>query len=363
MKTTRLLLILLCLTAAHAAEMTVRLNRIPAKGAAVLMLYDDPAAFADLRDPVYSARLDSSVSTLRPGLPNGKYALAVYADENRNGRLDRNFIGIPSEAIGFANGYSPKGPPVFSRAQVQLQGDRRLRVDIELEKPLGPRGRIGAGIGFLSRSGPYRETDAVDILPIPILTYTGERFQLLGLRAQYSLLRNGPVRLAATAQLRTGAYEEDDSPVFRGMGDRDLTLMAGMALRTDLYAGLNLSVSAELDALDQIGGSAFGLSLDRPFQLGPIQLTPGAGIRRISSRLAAHDYGVPPSAAQPDRPAYDPGGLILPEIKIGMRAELSERLQLIGVLSVVRLPSAATASPLVEDPFTSGGFAGLVFVF
>ncbi len=360
-----LLLIQPCLTVAmpRGTELTVRLNRAPVKGPAVLMLYDNPAAFADLRDPVCRVRFDSTELTTELDLPPGAYALAVFVDENENGTLDRNFIGIPGEAVGFANGYSPKGPPVFNRSAIQLQAGSRVNVQVELSRPLGPRGRIGAGLGVIGRAGPYRGTDAVDLLPIPVLAYAGERFQLLGLQAQYSLLRSGPVQMAVTARLRTGAYDEEDSPVFRGMGDRDTTLLAGLALRSDLYAGLNLELTAETDALDRVGGSEIALSINRPFQLGSIRLTPGAGVRRISSQFSAHDYGVSSSDARPDRPAYRPGALLIPEIKLSIRSELSERLQLITVLSLEHLPAAATDSPLVEDSFSVGGFAGLNYVF
>ncbi len=36
-------------------------------------------------------------------LPEGRYALAVIHDENMNHKLDRNFIGIPKEGLGFGN--------------------------------------------------------------------------------------------------------------------------------------------------------------------------------------------------------------------------------------------------------------------
>ena len=36
-------------------------------------------------------------------LPPGNYGVAAIHDENRNARLDRNFIGIPKEGFGFAN--------------------------------------------------------------------------------------------------------------------------------------------------------------------------------------------------------------------------------------------------------------------
>jgi len=37
------------------------------------------------------------------GMPPGAYAAQVYFDENDNDELDRSFIGIPQEGIGFSN--------------------------------------------------------------------------------------------------------------------------------------------------------------------------------------------------------------------------------------------------------------------
>jgi uncharacterized protein (DUF2141 family) len=37
------------------------------------------------------------------GLAPGAYAVAVVHDENGNGRLDKNFVGIPSEGYGVSN--------------------------------------------------------------------------------------------------------------------------------------------------------------------------------------------------------------------------------------------------------------------
>lgn len=36
-------------------------------------------------------------------LPPGDYGVVVIHDENRNQKLDRNFLGIPKEGFGFAN--------------------------------------------------------------------------------------------------------------------------------------------------------------------------------------------------------------------------------------------------------------------
>lgn len=40
-------------------------------------------------------------------LPYGELAIALYHDENNNGKIDKNMIGIPTEPYGFSNNYKP----------------------------------------------------------------------------------------------------------------------------------------------------------------------------------------------------------------------------------------------------------------
>ena len=37
------------------------------------------------------------------GVPPGRYAAQAYYDANGNGKADRNFIGMPTELVGFSN--------------------------------------------------------------------------------------------------------------------------------------------------------------------------------------------------------------------------------------------------------------------
>jgi uncharacterized protein (DUF2141 family) len=54
-------------------------------------------------------------------LPAGEYGVAVIHDENRNRRLDRNFLGIPKEGFGFANNpHVGLSAPPFSAAIVHV---------------------------------------------------------------------------------------------------------------------------------------------------------------------------------------------------------------------------------------------------
>lgn len=57
-------------------------------------------------------------------LPPGRYAVAAYHDENGNGDLDTNLVGMPSEGTGFANDPpSSFGLPDFESAALTLGND------------------------------------------------------------------------------------------------------------------------------------------------------------------------------------------------------------------------------------------------
>ena len=54
-------------------------------------------------------------------LPPGRYAVNAFHDENDNGELDTNLVGIPSEGYAFANDPTVTfGPPDFEAAAVTV---------------------------------------------------------------------------------------------------------------------------------------------------------------------------------------------------------------------------------------------------
>lgn len=54
----------------------------------------------------------------------GTYALAVVHDENMNGKLDTNWLGIPTEGYGFSNDVTALlGAPSFSAASFLYNGE------------------------------------------------------------------------------------------------------------------------------------------------------------------------------------------------------------------------------------------------
>ena len=50
----------------------------------------------------------------------GQIAIVVYHDEDGDGELKTGFFWRPKEGFAFSNNYSPKGPPKFSKASINL---------------------------------------------------------------------------------------------------------------------------------------------------------------------------------------------------------------------------------------------------
>ena len=56
--------------------------------------------------PAYNATIDvdgQSVTWRLNDVPYGDYGIAVFHDENKNGKMDKNLLGIPLEPYGFSN--------------------------------------------------------------------------------------------------------------------------------------------------------------------------------------------------------------------------------------------------------------------
>jgi uncharacterized protein (DUF2141 family) len=57
----------------------------------------------------------------------GDYAISAFQDENSNGKLDRNFIGMPKEGVGASNDAKGSfGPPKFDDARFSYKGGLQL---------------------------------------------------------------------------------------------------------------------------------------------------------------------------------------------------------------------------------------------
>ena len=349
----------------NAADLDVRLRNSPDSGTLIFQVYDAADAFGDLRDPAQEFSLPAvgdGVYALED-VSDGEIAVLVYHDENGNGLIDKNFIGIPREPLAISNGYKPKGPPSFARASFDISPDEPMQIDMEIYKVLGERGRVGLGLGVIARSSPYRDSTRNVSQGIPAVTYVGERLQWFGPTLRYGIYGSGKVRLAAAAEYRIGVYEESDSAFLSGLGDRESTMLGGLGLQAELGNGFELEVLYQHDVLDRIGGGMANVRLSRGIPWGTAVFSPQIAYNWLGSDMSNHDFGVPESAATPARPAYRLGSTTSFEAGLGLFVELSEDWRIIVNVAAERLDDRVVDSPIVDDDTVIKGFAVVTYIF
>lgn len=66
------------------------------------------------------------------GLKYGTYAVALFHDEDGNGKLNTNFLGIPREGFGISNNPTLKlSAPKFKNASFALKGDVTIKIGMK----------------------------------------------------------------------------------------------------------------------------------------------------------------------------------------------------------------------------------------
>jgi uncharacterized protein (DUF2141 family) len=70
--------------------------------------------------------------TVELTLEAGTYGITLLDDENANGKIDKNFIGIPKEGFGFSNFFMTKmKKPAFDEFKVDLKTQPRVEIKVK----------------------------------------------------------------------------------------------------------------------------------------------------------------------------------------------------------------------------------------
>ncbi len=98
------------------------------RGQICLSLFSSSRGFPDSKeDAIESQCVKINKNPMRVtfnNLPSKTYAVAVFWDDNEDGQLNRNFLGIPTERFGFSsNPVIQGGPPKFGDSAILVVGD------------------------------------------------------------------------------------------------------------------------------------------------------------------------------------------------------------------------------------------------
>ena len=97
-------------------------------------LYNSKKGFPGKHEEAFASTLKkvtrTNDSVIFENIPYGNYAISIMHDENNNGKLDTNFLGIPKEGVGVSN--NPKigfGGPKFQNSVFILD---RKELDVRI---------------------------------------------------------------------------------------------------------------------------------------------------------------------------------------------------------------------------------------
>lgn len=110
-------------SAAQTGSLNITIANLKSdKGKCLIYLYKSEEGFPDKPQAAFKKIVNEIKSgksyTQINDIPHGVYAVAVVHDENDNGKMETNFIGIPKEGIGVSNNVKGSfGPPKFKDAK------------------------------------------------------------------------------------------------------------------------------------------------------------------------------------------------------------------------------------------------------
>lgn len=128
------IVLLLAVHSASAADLHVKIDGITQpKGMLNAMLVNSAAAWDGKSAPITGRRTEitstGSIELVFEGLAPGDYAIRLMHDENGNGKLDQNLVGMPTEGYGFSNNPRVMRAATFEEARFSVpEADKSIQI-------------------------------------------------------------------------------------------------------------------------------------------------------------------------------------------------------------------------------------------
>lgn len=93
-------------------------------------LYNSEGTFLKTAYKSLASEIKNNEATVTfDNLPTGEYAISTYHDENNNGQLDKNMMGIPSEDYAASNNAKGfMGPPSYKDAKFVIDKNSKIKI-------------------------------------------------------------------------------------------------------------------------------------------------------------------------------------------------------------------------------------------
>lgn len=121
-----ILFLLFPLVANSQCILTIEISSLQNNSGEVLLELSDEKekTIGGYKGSIVEKKCTIIIESLNPG----KYAFRYFHDENKNKKLDTNWIGIPNEGYGFSNNAEGSfGPPSFDEMVFEISKDKTVK--------------------------------------------------------------------------------------------------------------------------------------------------------------------------------------------------------------------------------------------
>lgn len=124
---------------AQKANITIEVSDVKPSASVIRVgVFDKTHKFMTKTDPCLKDNKPASDSVVVfqfKDVPNGRYAIALYHDENNDEKLNTKKLGIPVEGIGFSGKFNSRiKPPDFRLASFRLKSDTIISIRLIYNK-------------------------------------------------------------------------------------------------------------------------------------------------------------------------------------------------------------------------------------
>ncbi|HTF16409.1 MAG TPA: MipA/OmpV family protein [Burkholderiales bacterium] len=224
------------------------------------------------------------------------------------------------------------------------------------------RGSSGWGLVSTFEQSPYRG-GGVRIDLMPLYLYEGEHIYWHSYRGGLKLDFGSGKRAAAFLSHRSESYPVERIPAsLAGMSARVAETDIGASYEQRFEWG-NAFGEVLRDVSHNSGGTEWRLGAATERRRGRLKLAPHLMLAARNARLNDYYYGVRPSEAATDRPAYQPGGGVNASVGLNARYDLTDRWHFLAGVSATLWAGGVRRSPIVEDRVQLAAFGGVAYEF
>lgn len=214
----------------------------------------------------------------------------------------------------------------------------------------------GVGFGVIFSPNPYKDTNST-ILPIPVVSYLGERLTIYGPYVSYKLYKSDFTITEAQIFLYPERFKREDSndPQMQKLDNRNYIAMAGFRQRfISAYGDINVGLN--FDITGQSNGYMGVIEYEKRFVFIKGQhlfsLKPNIGLQYSSKQLTDYYYGISYDEAMRSGLAeYTPSDEVSPYLGLAFVYSYNRKWNISLTSRVNRLSDSVSDSPMISNQY------------